>query len=87
MPWKESVAMDERLKLVRDALSDWFTMSELCARYGVSRRVGYKSLARYDAEGRRPRRPESRPSPLPPQAVGPAHRAPGRRARGSSALG
>src|SRR5207302_4964888 len=51
--WKESVAMDERLQFVRDALSDRFTMSELCARYGVSRRIGYKWLARYDAEGRR----------------------------------
>jgi hypothetical protein len=30
MPWKESVAMDERLKFVRDALSDRFTMSS-CA--------------------------------------------------------
>ncbi len=45
--------MDERLRFVRDALSDRFTMSELCARYGVSRRVGYKWLARYDADGRR----------------------------------
>ena len=53
MPWKESVAMDERLPFVRDALRDRFTMSELCARYGVSRRIGYKWLARYDAEGRR----------------------------------
>ncbi len=32
--------MDERLQFVRDAASDRFTMSELCARYGVSRRVG-----------------------------------------------
>jgi putative transposase len=53
MPWKESVPMDERLQFVRDALRDRFTMSELCARYGVSRRIGYKWLARYDAEGRR----------------------------------
>jgi transposase InsO family protein len=45
--------MDERLQFVRDALSDRFSMSELCARYGVSRRIGYKWLARYDAEGRR----------------------------------
>jgi transposase InsO family protein len=44
--------MDERLQFVRDALRDRFTMSELCARYGVSRRIGYKWLARYDAEGR-----------------------------------
>jgi transposase InsO family protein len=53
MPWKESDLMDERLQFVRDALSDRFTMSALCARYGVSRRVGYKWLARYDTDGRR----------------------------------
>jgi transposase InsO family protein len=45
--------MEERLQFVHDALRDRFTMSELCARYGVSRRVGYKWLARYEAEGRR----------------------------------
>lgn len=62
--------MDERLQFVRDALSDRFTMSELCARYGVSRRVGYKWLARYDAEGRpgladRSRAPRRRPQKTP----------------------
>jgi hypothetical protein len=45
--------MDERLQFVRDALRDRFTMRERCARYGVSLRIGYKWLARYDAEGRR----------------------------------
>jgi putative transposase len=45
--------MDERWQFVRDAQRDRFTMSELCARYGVSRRIGYKWLARYEAEGRR----------------------------------
>lgn len=44
--------MDERLQFVRDAQRDRFTMSELCARYGVSRRIGYKWVARYEAEGR-----------------------------------
>lgn len=52
--------MDERLRFVRDAFSDRFTMSELCARYGVSRRIGYKWLARYDAEGRPGLRDRSR---------------------------
>ena len=52
MPWRESGPMDERLRFVRDAQRDHFTMSELCARYGVSRRIGYKWLTRYDAEGR-----------------------------------
>ena len=45
--------MEERLQFVHDALRDRFSMSELCARYGVSRRIGYKWLARYEAEGRR----------------------------------
>ena len=52
MPWLETAAMDERLQFTQDALSDRFTMSELCARYGISRRVGYKWLERY-AEGSR----------------------------------
>jgi len=34
--------MEERVRFVHDALSDRFDMSELCARYGVSRRIGYK---------------------------------------------
>ncbi|WP_337171404.1 IS481 family transposase [Gemmatimonas aurantiaca] len=52
--------MEERLQFVRDALSDRFTMSELCARYGISRRIGYKWLARYEAEGRPGLRDRSR---------------------------
>lgn len=44
--------MMERLRSVRDALSNRLSMSELCARYGVSRRIGYKWLAPYEAEGR-----------------------------------
>jgi transposase InsO family protein len=44
--------VDERLRFIQDALSDRFTMAALCARYGVSRRVGYKWLARYEEEGR-----------------------------------
>jgi transposase-like protein len=72
MPWKESVAMDERLQFVRDALSDRFTMSELCARYGVSRRIGYKWLARYDADGRRGLVTRSRAPHHCPHKVAPA---------------
>jgi transposase-like protein len=53
MPWLETVPMDERLQFVQDGVSDRFTMSELCARYGVSRRIGYQWLARYAEEGRR----------------------------------
>lgn len=45
--------MNERLKFVQDALSERFTMAEVCARYGVSRPTGYKWIARYAEEGRR----------------------------------
>jgi putative transposase len=66
--------MDGRLRFVRDAASDRFTMSELCARYGVSRRVGYKWIARYDAEGRRglvdrSRAPHHCPHAIPPHVA------------------
>lgn len=53
MPWLETAPVDERIQVIQDALSDRFTMSALCARYGVSRRLGYKWLARYEEEGRR----------------------------------
>ncbi len=53
MPWLETAPVDERLQFIQDALSNRFTMSELCARYGISRRIGYKWLERYEEEGRR----------------------------------
>jgi hypothetical protein len=52
MPWQESDTMDQRLQFVRDALSERFDMTDLCARYGVSRKIGYKWLARFEAEGK-----------------------------------
>ena len=45
--------MDERLRFIQDAQSDQWKMVELCARYGVSCRNGYKWLARFAEEGRR----------------------------------
>jgi transposase InsO family protein len=51
MPWRESGVVDERVRFVADRLSGDVSMTELCERYGISRRVGYKWLARYDAEG------------------------------------
>jgi len=53
MPWLETAPVEERIRFIEDAQSDRFTMSELCARYGVSRRVGYKWVARYEEDGRR----------------------------------
>jgi transposase InsO family protein len=43
--------MEERARFVLDALRGHFTMTELCERYGVSRKTGYKWVARYHGEG------------------------------------
>ena len=51
MPWSETDRMEQRARFVLDALQGHFTMSELCDRYGVSRKTGYKWIARYHGEG------------------------------------
>src|SRR3990172_7956818 len=51
MPWSETDRMEQRAQFVLDALRGHFTMSELCYRYGVSRKTGYKWIARYHGEG------------------------------------
>jgi transposase InsO family protein len=71
MPWLETSPVEERIQFIDDALSDRFTMSELCARYGISRRIGYKWLARYAEEGKqgladRSRAPHSCPHKIRP---------------------
>jgi transposase InsO family protein len=43
--------MWERMQFVIEALGGAFSMSELCERYEVSRKTGYKWLKRYRAEG------------------------------------
>src|SRR5437016_14634744 len=47
MAWTETDPMKERLHFVADWDRRLDTVTELCARYGVSRKTGYKWLARY----------------------------------------
>jgi transposase InsO family protein len=66
--------MEERARFVLDALEGRFSMSELCYRYGISRKTGYKWIARYHAEGQpgcdnRPRAPQSHPNATDPKIV------------------
>ena len=42
--------MDQRVALIADWLRDDWTMTELAARYGISRKTAYKWVARYDAD-------------------------------------
>ena len=45
--------MEEREQFITDDRRGLYTRAELCARYGISRKTGYKWLARYEADGRR----------------------------------
>lgn len=51
MPWHETDVVNERVKFVAAAQSGSSSMSELCARFGVSRKTGYKLLRRYATQG------------------------------------
>lgn len=51
MPWQATRPMDQRLQFVGDHQRALYDMTTLCARHGVSRKTGYKWLARYAAEG------------------------------------
>ncbi len=52
MPWMEISPMEQQERFIRDHRGDLYTMAELCARYGISRKTGYKWLARFDEAGR-----------------------------------
>lgn len=66
MPWRRTEPMWERMQFVVEALGEAYTMAELCERYGVSRKTGYKWLERFRRGGfagleERSRRPRSSP--------------------------
>lgn len=52
MPWKETCPMKERVAFIEAWLSREFSLSELCRRFGISRKTGYKWIARFTEEGR-----------------------------------
>ena len=51
MGWTETCAMDERMRFVIAAEKHEEPFAAVCRRFGVSRRVGYKWLARYQEAG------------------------------------
>lgn len=50
MPWKETCAMDQRMRFVLEACDRERPLTELCAEYGISRKTAYKWLSRYETE-------------------------------------
>lgn len=74
MPWNQVTPMDEKTQFIADVLRHTLSISELCERYGISRKTGYQLIARYQAEGargleRRSRRPHHCPHQTPPEVV------------------
>lgn len=60
MPWMETDPMEQRTAFIADYQQDLYSMTDLCARYSVSRKTGYKWLARFADGGRRGLRDQSR---------------------------
>jgi transposase InsO family protein len=66
--------MEQRLEFVREYETELFTMTELAAQYGISRKTGYKWRAEYEAHGARglcdrSRRPHHSPQATAPELV------------------
>ena len=51
MTWAETNPVNERRRFIQDHGSGQWTMSDLCARYGISRKTGYARLQRFREEG------------------------------------
>src|SRR3989441_5889255 len=51
MPWEERSLMDVRLRFVQDVHRPGWSVAEVCRRYEVSRKTGYKWLERYGKAG------------------------------------
>lgn len=70
MPWKEVTVMQEKEAFVAAAIQKEISFSQLCKEYGISRKTGYKWLARYYQEGtlsERSRKPHNMPNRTPPE--------------------
>lgn len=52
MPWLETSPVEQRERFIADHRRGLYTMTELCARYGISRKSGYKWLERFEEGGR-----------------------------------
>ena len=74
MPWQEESTMELRRQFIQDVQSGATSVAELCAAYQISRKTGYKWLARYEtgglpALGDQSRRPAHSPTATPSELV------------------
>ncbi|HUP01987.1 MAG TPA: leucine zipper domain-containing protein [Gemmatimonadota bacterium] len=71
MPWLETSPVEQRERFIADDRLGLYTRAELCARYGISRKTGYKWLARYHEDGRRGLKERSRAPHRCPHRIAP----------------
>jgi transposase InsO family protein len=72
MPWRIHTFMSQRLEFVVLASGSGLALSELCRRFGISRKTGYKWLARYRSGGAEALEDRSRKPHRSPRQVSPA---------------
>ena len=48
MPWRETLLMDQRVQFIADYQRAVFDIAELARRYGISRKIAYKWIERYE---------------------------------------
>lgn len=51
MPWKQESVVEQRLRFLLEVRNQEAPISELCRRYEISRKTGYKWLKRYEKDG------------------------------------
>jgi transposase InsO family protein len=66
--------MDQKIRFIADYRRHFFSLSELCARFGVSRKTAYKWIERFESDGPsgledRSRRPHAFPHQTPSEVV------------------
>lgn len=74
MPWKDATIMDLRREFVTAADQGTMPFATLCARFGISRKTGYKWVARFQVEGvaglvDQSRRPQTSPGSTDPATI------------------
>ncbi len=74
MPWSETSTLDQKRLFILDYHRGTFSLTELAARYGISRPTAYKWIDRFRADGypglaERSRRPTTPPRVIPPDQV------------------
>ena len=60
MPWMETSPVEQRERFLADHRAGHLKMTELCRRYGISRKTGYKGFDYTPRRGGRPARPQPR---------------------------